>query len=86
MITFLGILTFLLLNCSTIPQIIKTIQTRQVDDISFTAYALATFGFTVALLYCYLTAAPIWLIVNYVVGLVLDIFMLILLFKYRKPI
>lgn len=86
MTTFLGVLTFLLLNCSTVPQILKTIKTKQVDDISFTAYALATFGFVVALLYCWLTAAPIWLVVNYTVGLVLDIFMLILLFKYRKPL
>ncbi|NBQ68607.1 MAG: PQ-loop repeat-containing protein [Nitrosomonadaceae bacterium] len=86
MITFLGVLTFLLLNCSTVPQILKTIKTRQVEDISFTAYALATFGFAVALLYCYLTAAPVWLIVNYVVGLVLDIIMLVLLFKYRQKL
>lgn len=85
MSSIFGVLLCFFLNISVVPQIYKSWLTKQVDDLSLPAYWTALLGFVFALLYCWFTSAALWLWINYIVGLTLELIMLWLIYHYRKP-
>ncbi|NBQ69422.1 MAG: PQ-loop repeat-containing protein [Nitrosomonadaceae bacterium] len=84
MITVIGVVMFLCLNLCIVPQIWKTYRTKEVAGLSWSAYVLSLLGFMLALVYCWLTDAGVWILINYAVTTVLTVVEMILIWKYSR--
>ena len=68
-----------------IPQIVKTLKTKKVEDISISLFTLSIIGYSSALVYCVTELnAPLVLVVNYIFGGICSLTMIILYYLYRS--
>ena len=69
------------------PQIVKSIRTKSVNDVSILLFVLSIAGYISAAGYVYLRFGnDFWLLVNYALGGLSSIFMVYIYFKYRKSV
>jgi len=67
------------------PQIIKSIKTRQVDDISISLFLLSVGGYISAAIYVYIKFGfDFWLLFNYSISLISAMIMIYIYYKYKK--
>ena len=67
------------------PQIIKSIKTKSVDDISITLYVLSIIGYAAAAGYAILRfGCDFWLLFNYIVSGFSAVFMIHVYYKYNS--
>lgn len=67
------------------PQIIKSIKTKSVNDVSIFLFLLSIGGYLSAAGYVYLRfGVDFWLMVNYALGCLSSIFMVCIYCKYRE--
>ena len=67
------------------PQIIKSIKTKSVEDISLPLFTLSIIGYISAIFYTILRVGfDFWWLFNYVASCISAITMVIVYFKYRK--
>lgn len=78
----IGIMASITVTCGFVPQIIKGIKTKKLDDVSPGMYALIIFGMIMWILYGIHLGDPIIIAAN-VAGFTLSSTVLILRFKYR---
>lgn len=85
MTSFLGfVYTFCFVVCYW-PQIIKSIKTKSVEDVSLSLFLLSIIGYISAITYTLLKIGfDFWLLVNYTLSLVGAIVMVTIYFKYKK--
>ena len=82
---FLGLVyTFCFSTCIW-PQIIKSIRTKKVEDVSISLFALSIVGYISAISYTILRVGfDFWWLINYGLSLLSAIVMLGVWFKYKK--
>lgn len=82
---FLGfIYTVCFISCYW-PQIIKSIRTKSVEDVSFLLFALSVVGYIAAIWYTFLRVGfDFWWLINYGLSLLSALTMLAVWFKYKK--
>ena len=68
---------------SYVPQTIKVIRTKQVEDLSLNMFVLTTLGYTCLFLYQFYIGFKIALVFNCVVGGMFSIIILCAILKYR---
>jgi len=69
------------------PQIIKSIKTKRVNDVSILLFVLSIVGYLSAAGYVYLRFGnDFWLLGNYALSGFSSIFMVYIYFKYRKNV
>lgn len=73
----------LLLNLCFLPQIYKTLQTKNVEGISLSLWVMAFLGFLAGFIYLFEIGDRI-LSLTYLLGLLFSSIMLMLIFAYRK--
>jgi uncharacterized protein with PQ loop repeat len=85
MTSFLGfVYTFCFVVCYW-PQIIKSIKTKSVEDVSLSLFLLSIIGYIAAIIYTILKIGfDFWLLANYVCGCFSSIVMVITYFKYKR--
>lgn len=85
MTSFLGfVYTFCFVVCYW-PQIIKSIKTKSVEDVSLSLFLLSIIGYISAITYTLLKIGfDFWLLVNYTLSLFGAIVMVTIYFKYKK--
>lgn len=67
------------------PQIIKSIKTKKVEDVSFLLFALSVIGYVSAIWYTILRVGfDFWWLINYGLSLLSALTMLVIWFKYKK--
>ena len=67
------------------PQIIKSIKTKSVNDVSITLYFLSIVGYAAAAGYAILRfGCDFWLLFNYVLSGISAIVMIVVYYKYKK--
>lgn len=67
------------------PQIIKSIKTKSVEDVSLSLFLLSIIGYISAITYTLLKIGlDFWLLTNYTLSLIGAIVMVIIYFKYKK--
>jgi uncharacterized protein with PQ loop repeat len=79
----LGWIATVLFSIMLIPQIMKTIEVKHVDGVSFSLFVLALVANIIALIYAYLICQPP-LIIKYTIGAVISLLYLFIYFKYRR--
>lgn len=79
----IGFLGVLLLEFSMVPQIVKTLQTKKVDDISLSFLALLCIGLSLLLTYSMLTSDIVFTLGNFF-SLVFALMELVLVWKWKK--
>lgn len=84
LITILGLLAAAFTTLSFLPQAIKTLKTKQTDDLSLGMYVILTTGIFLWLLYG-IAIADLPIMLANVVTLVLTSSILILIIRHRKP-
>jgi uncharacterized protein with PQ loop repeat len=85
MTTFLGfVYTFCFVTCYW-PQIIKSVKTKSVEDVSLPLFLLSIVGYVCATIYTILKIGfDFWLLANYIFGCLSSIIMVIVYLKYKK--
>ena len=67
------------------PQIIKSIKSKSVEDISLMLYVLSIIGYGAAAGYAILRfGCDFWLLFNYILSAISAIFMIVVYYKYKK--
>ena len=67
------------------PQIIKSIKTKKVEDVSISLFILSVIGYIAAISYTILRVGlDFWWLINYCLRLLSAIIMVILWFRYKK--
>ncbi len=67
------------------PQIVKSIRTRSVEDVSISLYLLSIIGYASAASYAYMRfGLDLWLLLNYALSGFSAIFMVVVFFKFKK--
>lgn len=79
----LGIIAGTLTTIMTIPQLNKTLKTKEVEDISIGTFITASIGITLWLIYG-IFKSDIALIITNIAGLILTLIMIILKLRYQK--
>jgi uncharacterized protein with PQ loop repeat len=68
-----------------IPQIVKILKTKSSKDLSILFVIMPMFGYISGLLYLVLSQTfVLWLVLNYAIGLVMTIFLLVIYHHYKK--
>ncbi|MBI4286816.1 MAG: hypothetical protein HY671_00105 [Chloroflexi bacterium] len=80
---FLGWIGFILVESFYVPQLIKTVRTRNVSGFSLTAWAVLWLGMAFYLVYSIMIHDPVFTVGNGV-GLGAASFQIALILKYRK--
>jgi len=83
MYSWIGFVGMLFLNLCYLPQFIKTLRTKEVDDLSIKYYLLLGTGLTFYLIYSIIRRDLVYFISN-VSSLTQTIIMLGLIWRYRK--
>ena len=78
----IGIIASITVTSGFIPQIIKAVKTKKLDDVSPGMYMLIIFGMAMWILYGFHLSDPILIAAN-IAGLTLSTTILMLRFKYR---
>ncbi|MGR3220448.1 MAG: SemiSWEET family sugar transporter [Candidatus Anammoxibacter sp.] len=78
----IGIIASITVTCGFIPQIIKAVKTKKLDDVSPGMYMLIIFGMVMWILYGFHLRNPIIIAAN-VAGITLSTVILWLRFKYK---
>ena len=82
---FLGLVYTVCFSTCIWPQIIKSIKTKKVDDVSVTLFMLSLTGYIAAIVYTLGEIGfNIILITNYIFGSLCSLIMIITFFYYRK--
>ena len=67
------------------PQIVKSLKTKRVEDVSVSLYFLSVFGYMCATSYAILRfGLDFWLLTNYVLSGLSAGFMIYIFFRYKK--
>ena len=67
------------------PQIIKSIKTKSVNDVSITLYFLSIIGYAAAAGYAILRfGCDFWLLFNYILSGISAVIMIVVYYKYKK--
>ena len=80
---FLLYLTGALFTSCYIPQIAKSFRTKSVEDLSLPMWVICVAGYTCGLIY-FLVNWRLSMICNYAPGLIANLIMVCLYFKYRR--
>jgi uncharacterized protein with PQ loop repeat len=68
-----------------IPQIFKIFKTKSSKDLSLLFVIMPMIGYISGLLYLVLSQSfVLWLVLNYTIGLVMTIFLLVIYYKYKN--
>ena len=68
-----------------IPQILKIFKTKSSKDLSLLFVIMPMLGYISGLLYLTLAQSfVLWLVLNYAIGLVMTIFLLVIYYKYKN--
>ena len=82
---FLGFVYTVCFSVCIWPQIIKSIKTKKVDDVSVSLFILSVVGYISAIAYTILRVGfDFWWLINYGLSLLSAIVMLCVWFKYKK--
>ena len=85
LIELLGLFYAICFLCGYVPQIIKIIKTKKCNDIAPSMYFLCIMGYFSCGLYIYiLNGLPLGVILNCTGGIILNIIILCLYYKYRE--
>jgi len=67
------------------PQIIKSVKTKKVEDVSISLFILSIIGYVSAISYTILRVGfDFWWLINYCLSLLSAIVMVVLWFRYKK--
>ncbi len=81
---FLGLVYTICFSICIWPQIIKSIRTKKVEDVSVSLFILSVIGYVAAISYTLLRVGfDFWWLINYSLSLLSAIIMLLVWFKYR---
>lgn len=83
-IELVGYTGALINTVSTVPQIIKTYKTKNVDSLSALFLLSWFFGCLFLFIYLLLTTVTIPLLINYICNVVFPLVLIIMFFKYRN--
>lgn len=82
---FLGLVYTVCFSVCIWPQIIKSIKTKKVDDVSVSLFILSVIGYISAIAYTILRVGfDFWWLINYGLSLLSAVVMLSVWFKYKK--
>ena len=82
---FLGLVYTVCFSTCIWPQIIKSIKTKKVEDVSISLFSLSVIGYVSAICYTVLSVGfDFWWLINYGLSLLSAIVMIIVWLKYKK--
>ena len=83
--TFLGIIYNVCFICCFWPQIIKSIKTKSVEDVSIAICYLSIIGYFAAFFYALMKFGfDFWLSVNYILSSISVVVMMTVFYRYKK--
>ena len=81
---FLGLVYTVCFSTGIWPQIIKSLRTKKVEDVSISLFILSIIGYVAAISYTLLRVGfDFWWLINYFLSLLSAIIMTVLWFKYK---
>tara|TARA_R100000426_G_C4795720_1_gene100510 strand:+ start:292 stop:555 length:264 start_codon:yes stop_codon:yes gene_type:complete len=81
---FLGLVYTVCFSTCIWPQIIKSLRTKKVEDVSISLFILSIIGYVAAISYTLLRVGfDFWWLINYFLSLLSAIIMTVLWFKYK---
>lgn len=81
---FLGLVYTICFSTCIWPQIIKSLRTKKVEDVSISLFILSIIGYVAAISYTLLRVGfDFWWLINYFLSLLSAIIMTVLWFKYK---
>ncbi len=81
---FLGLVYTVCFSTCIWPQIIKSLRTKKVEDVSISLFILSIIGYVSAISYTLLRVGfDFWWLINYFLSLLSAIIMTVLWFKYK---
>ena len=81
---FLGLVYTVCFSTCIWPQIIKSLRTKKVEDVSISLFILSIIGYLAAISYTLLRVGfDFWWLINYFLSLLSAIIMTVLWFKYK---
>jgi len=82
---FLGLVYTVCFSTCIWPQIIKSVKTKKVEDVSISLFVLSVIGYIAAISYTILRVGlDFWWLINYGLSLLSAIIMIVMWFKYKK--
>ena len=85
MTTFLGFVYTLCFTICYWPQILKSIKTKSVEDVSLSLFVLSIVGYVSASIYTVLKVGlDFWFLLNYICGFLSSCIMVVVYLKYKK--
>ena len=79
-----GMLMALAFMFCYVPQIVKIFKTKSSNDVSLMLILMSIVGYISGLVYMFLSTFYIWLLLNYIIGLVMCSILVYAWFKYNK--